>query len=141
MIVLDTDHVRVLRLGDARAAALEQRILSAGDPDIFTTIVSVHEGIKGWQDEANRATTAAQIIQHYERLYRLITFFGSWPLLPFDQAAGSEYERLRRLRLRSINTLDLRIASIVLSRSALLLSGDGHFGLVPDLRVEDWRSQ
>jgi predicted nucleic acid-binding protein len=140
MIVLDTDHVRVLRLGDARARALEERLIAADDPEIFTTVVSVHEGIKGWQDEVNRANTVSQIIQHYERLHRLIAFFGSWPLLPFDQAAGAEYEHLRGLRLRSINTLDLRIAAIVLSRAALLLSGDGHFGLVPNLRVQDWRS-
>jgi predicted nucleic acid-binding protein len=140
MIVLDTDHVRVLRLGDARAAALEQQLIAANDPEIFTTIVSVHEGIKGWQDEVNRARSVSQIVQHYDRLGRLIAFFGSWPLLPFDQAASAEYERLQRLRLRPINTLDLRIAAIVLSRGALLLSGDRHFDLVPGLRVQDWRS-
>jgi hypothetical protein len=65
MIVLDTDHVRVLRLGDARAAALEHRLLSVDDPDIFTTLVSVHEGIKGWQDEANRAVPRMSVCEAF----------------------------------------------------------------------------
>jgi predicted nucleic acid-binding protein len=64
--------------------------------------------------------------------------------LPFDQAAADEFRRLKTISsIRNLKTTDLRIAAIVLSRGALLLSADRHFGTIAQatqLRVQDWRS-
>lgn len=59
-------------------------------------------------------------------------------VVPFDEPAGVEYQRLRRARIR-IGTMDLKIAAIVLSRNGLLLSLNlTDFGQVPGLQVDNW---
>jgi predicted nucleic acid-binding protein len=145
MVVLDTDHLRVLQSRSSRAQQLLSR-LEAQPLPVYTTIVSAHENVKGWQDEANKASRRSEdLIRHYEELQRLLAFYRLWRTLPFDASAASEWERLTKMRLGRLNALDLRIAAIVRSQPAfasssiLLLSGDGAFGAVPGLRVEDWR--
>jgi tRNA(fMet)-specific endonuclease VapC len=62
------------------------------------------------------------------------------PVLAFDEAAAAVFQRLRRSRLRA-GTMDLKIAAIVLSRDAILLSRNlGDFSQIPNLHVEDWTS-
>jgi tRNA(fMet)-specific endonuclease VapC len=142
MIVLDTDHLRVLQSGGPSAATLEARLLAGAD-GVYTTVVTVHENVKGWQDELNRARTSAAVVEHYARLPRLLLFYSRWNVLPFDAAAAAEFDRLRALRLGRLNTLDLRIAAIARSRptpdAVLLLTGEAAFTAVPGLRCEDWR--
>jgi tRNA(fMet)-specific endonuclease VapC len=59
-------------------------------------------------------------------------------VLVFDVPAAATFQQLRRMRLR-IGTMDLKIAAIVLSREATLLSRNLiDFGRVPGLQVEDW---
>lgn len=56
-------------------------------------------------------------------------------------AAAAIYLGLRAQRIR-IGTMDLRIASIVMSKGAILLSRNlTDFAKVPGLRVEDWLLQ
>jgi tRNA(fMet)-specific endonuclease VapC len=60
------------------------------------------------------------------------------PVLDFDENAADVFQRLRQARIRT-GTMDLKIASIVLSRGDTLLSRNlVHFSKVPDLHVEDW---
>ena len=60
------------------------------------------------------------------------------PVLVFDAPPVVTFQRLRRTRLR-MGTMDLRIAAIVLSREATLLSRNlADFARVPGLQVEDW---
>lgn len=65
-------------------------------------------------------------------------------VMPFDAAAAEVYGPLRT-QLESVGQrlaeADLRIASIALSRSAVLVTGNvRHFGRVPQLVVENWLS-
>jgi tRNA(fMet)-specific endonuclease VapC len=56
----------------------------------------------------------------------------------FTDAAGVEFQRLRKLGVR-IGTMDLRIAAIALTLDATLVTRNGSdFDKVPDLRWEDW---
>jgi tRNA(fMet)-specific endonuclease VapC len=85
-----------------------------------------------------RAKTGAQEIEAYARLKRHLDDFRTIVVLDFDERAGVEYQRLRRLRVR-IGTMDLKIAAIVLTHDATLLSKNlSDFGNVPGLKVEDW---
>lgn len=68
----------------------------------------------------------------------MLEFYAAWEVLPFDAAAADDFERLRKARVR-IGSQDLKIASIALSRGALLLSANlRDFRQVPGLRVESW---
>jgi tRNA(fMet)-specific endonuclease VapC len=63
----------------------------------------------------------AQQITAYARLLSHLDNYRRIPVLGFDESAATEFQRLRRSRLR-IGTMDLKIAAIVLSRDATLLS-------------------
>jgi len=82
----------------------------------------------------------AQQITAYGRLLSHLDNYRRIPVLAFDEAAAIEFQRLRRSRLR-MGTMDLKIAAIVLSRDATLLSRNlVDFNQIPDLQVEDWTS-
>src|SRR5947207_15675684 len=115
MLVLDTDHLRVLQAGGSRAAILMQRLRGHSGP-VYTTVISAHENINGWQAEFNAAARASDLVNHYARLEKLLRFYGRWQVLPFDSAAETEYARLARLRLGRLGPQDLRIAAIVLTQ-------------------------
>jgi len=80
---------------------------------------------------AEQVTAYRRLLQHLDNYRRI-------PVLGFDEAAAVVFQRLRRARLR-IGTMDVKIAAIVLSREALLLSRNlADFRQVPGLQVEDW---
>lgn len=137
-IVLDTDHMSLLEWGDDGSELLRERLADAGSEDVATTIVSYEEQMRGWMAYGARAKTIGQQVEAYWRLRRQLENYRQIPILDFDDAAATEFQRLRRSRIR-IGTMDLKIAAIALSRDALLLSRNlVDFQKVPDLKVEDW---
>lgn len=139
MILLDTDHLSILRyLDHPRCAALRTRLQSSPDPQVATTIISAEEQMHGWLAEINRLRDPHRQIPVYERLAKMFDFYRDWDIVPFDERAADEFERLRKQRVR-IGTQDLKIASIALVQNALLLSANlRDFHQVPGLRVENW---
>jgi tRNA(fMet)-specific endonuclease VapC len=74
----------------------------------------------------------------YEQLRATVAYFCDLSILPFDNAAQRQYQQLRSQKIR-MGALDLRIASIVLSRNAILITRNQRdFGQVPYLKLEDW---
>jgi tRNA(fMet)-specific endonuclease VapC len=85
-----------------------------------------------------RARNLAQQVEAYSRLRRQLDNYRQILVLDFDEQAAAEFQRLRRGRIR-VATMDLRIAAIVLSRDATLLSANlADFRAVPGLKVQDW---
>jgi tRNA(fMet)-specific endonuclease VapC len=139
MLVLDTDHLVELDRGSAQGAALQRKLIDAGD-EVATTIISAEEQFRGWLAQLHRQRDPHEQIATYQRLQRRIEFFAAWHVLPWDTDAADILQDLRRQRLR-IGTMDLKIASIVLAHDATLLSRNlRDFQKVPNLRVEDWLS-
>jgi tRNA(fMet)-specific endonuclease VapC len=139
MILLDSDHVSVLRYPESKGHnALRARMIASEDQDFGVPVVSVEEQMRGWLALINRLRDIHQQIPAYERLASLFTFFSDWQIIPLDQSAADTFNRLRRERIR-IGTQDLKIASIALAQDGLLLSANlRDFQRVPDLRVENW---
>ena len=138
MIVLDTDHVSLLEWDFDGSAPLRERLADVAPDEVATTIISYEESMRGWMAYIARARTVAQQIQGYERLRRHLENYRQIPMLDFDEDAGSEFQRLRRARIR-IGTMDLKIAAIALANGATLLSRNRiDFEKVPGLTVEDW---
>ena len=54
---------------------------------VYTTVISAHENINGWQAEFNTAARSSDLVTHYARLEKLLRFYGQWQVLPFDPAA------------------------------------------------------
>ena len=139
MILLDTDHLSVLKYDEhPRCRALRARMNASEDPFFATTIVSAEEQMRGWLAKIHAAKDPEQQVAWYEQLAWLIEFLADWQIIAFDQQAAVEFKGLKRLRLR-IGTFDLKIAAIARIHDAVLLSGNHRdFGRVPGLQVESW---
>ena len=106
--------------------------------EIATTVSNYEEQMRGWLARAAQANTAGKMVTAYARLLKHVETFKYVPMLPFDEAAAEEFERLRRARVR-IGSMDLKIAAIALTTGATLLKRNlSAFAKVPDLLTEDW---
>jgi tRNA(fMet)-specific endonuclease VapC len=123
--------------GSASGLALVQR-LDRSDHDVAATIISAEEQLRGWLAQINRVRDTSKQIDAYGRLQRRIAFYASWHLLPWDTEAAAKFKQLRSQGIR-IGSMDLKIASIVITKNAILLSRNlADFGQVPEMQVEDW---
>ncbi len=138
MLILDTDHLVEYQKGtSAESQRLKERLAQQSQP-FGTTIISVEEIMRGWMAAIRRAREPRDQVNAYVKLRRLFQFFAVWRVLDFDQAAAQEFERLRTAKIR-VGTMDLKVASIALARSATLLTRNrSDFETVPELVVEDW---
>ena len=139
MILLDTDHVNVLKYPEhPRFASLTTQLNTSDDQDIATTVITVEEQMRGWLAWINRSDDVHRQVPAYQELLRLFVFFSRWHVVPFDEQAASEFQDLRAQRIR-IGTMDLKIAAIALVHDALLLSANlRDFLQIPNLRVANW---
>lgn len=131
MYCLDTDVLSAV-LKREPPLHLIRRLARTPPTDQCTTAITLGELVYG---VARRGSPALA-----ERVRGLIASAG--PILPFDQAAAQRYGPLRanlEIGGRRLAEPDLRIAAIVLSRDATLVTGNvRHFARVPDLNIEDW---
>ncbi len=139
MFVLDTDHISILqaKAGDDWRR-LRKRLDEQPRTNFSVSIVSFHEQIGGWYAQLGRAKNAADTLRAYRMLERTLATFAGTQVLPFDEAAIELFADQRRQKVR-IDTLDLRIACIAISRNMTLLTRNTvDFARVPGLKFEDW---
>src|SRR3990172_12486171 len=121
MLVLDTDHMSLLEWGSDSAALLRERLADRDEREVATTIINYEEQIRGWMAYIAGARSLAEQVEAYRRLRSHLDNYRQIPVLDFDDAAAEVYQQLRRDRVR-IGTMDLKIAAIVISLDATLLS-------------------
>lgn len=139
MILLDTDHLSVLRDRlHSLNSQLVARLFACNDPVILPTVISLEEQMRGWLAEVRRRKHIHDQVPIYLKLTETVDFYNQWRIVPFDAAAADMFGNLRASKIR-VATQDLKIASIALANGALLLSANLiDFQQVPGLRVEDW---
>jgi tRNA(fMet)-specific endonuclease VapC len=137
--LLDTDHISILqRKTEPEYSALVTRISRYPASDLGSSIISFHEQVLGCHTYINRARSPKGVIHGYEMLAEVLRHFAGTSILPFDGPAAVEFDRLQAQRIR-IATMDLRIASIALSRGLVVLTRNtSDFGKIPGLNTEDW---
>lgn len=138
MWILDTDHLTILERGGSSAFSLQMRLGQVPVQDVDTTIISYEEQMRGWLARTAQAKTLSERVKSYQLLRKHIETFADFTIFGFDEAASSQFERLRQASIR-IGTNDLKIAAICLANDATLLTRNlKDFGKVPGLRAEDW---
>jgi tRNA(fMet)-specific endonuclease VapC len=138
MYLLDTDHISLIHRGGTEGRRIQSRLASVPPEQVFLSIVSYEEQMRGWLADIARARSVAQQKPRYEELNRMLNLYCTTPLLPFDDAAITVFQNLWLLRLR-VGTMDLKIAAIALANDATLLTRNlADFGRIPNLRAEDW---
>ena len=133
--ILDTDHVSLLERKDTLVVDKFSRS-PVGKTAI--TIITWEEQMRGRLNVIRQATSSEQRILAYTRLLSTIRFLQNFPIINFDAMADRNYMQLQAQKIR-VGTQDLRIASIALSGSAVVVTRNQRdFGKVPNLMLEDW---
>jgi tRNA(fMet)-specific endonuclease VapC len=133
--LLDTDHLTLVERGHA---PLVQRVTAQPAGAVGTSAVTVEEALRGRLASLARPLGGAARVRGYALLLGTVRLFNHLPLLPFDQAAETEYQRLRAQHPR-LGTQDLRIAAVAFVNALTLLTRNRRdFSLVPSLRIDDW---
>jgi tRNA(fMet)-specific endonuclease VapC len=138
--ILDTDVFTIAELQDSpEYRNLHTRVLELTAEDaLVTTIVTYEEQTRGWLAYAAKSRLTAHQIKPYARLKKHLRLYARFEVVDFDEAAGREFDRLRRLGIR-LGAADLKIAAIAISRNGILISRNlRDFRKIPNLRVEDW---
>jgi predicted nucleic acid-binding protein len=145
-LILDTNHLDVLWYKRAGRDRLVTRLENAQEYTISTTIINVQEKFQGWISEINSGDTSfSRELECYRLMFELTVRFPNLKILPFDEAASKEYERLTKAKV-NVKPMDKKIAAIALvhislGHNIIILTQDtDDFLRVPELanRVEDW---
>src|SRR5262249_53130526 len=108
MILVDTNHLDVLMGSGPRTDRLFARLIGAPDDEISTTIVDVQEKVQGWLAKIRMwDNNVPRQVPYYELFGQLLTFFGDWRVMPFDAAAATRFEELRKRKL-GVGPMDLK---------------------------------
>lgn len=122
MIILDTDCLSLLnRERLLESSKLRQRLEQFSPDELFTTIITFEEQMRGWMAFIAKAKTIEQQIYAYERLHRSLEAYSNTTVLDFDENAAKTFQDLKSQKIR-IGSMDLKIASIAISRKAILVS-------------------
>ena len=133
--VLDTDTVTRQQ---GNHAAVLRRLQQLPATQVFTTVVTLREQVRGRLAIVDRADEGPALVRAYEQFQVTVDYFKQIHLLPFTAAAAEQLRQLRTQKVR-VATQDLRIAAIVLSVEGVLVTSNlRDFGRVPGLSVEDW---
>jgi tRNA(fMet)-specific endonuclease VapC len=137
MHLLDTDTLTHLHAGHPRVI---DHIKKLDDPMVGTTIITKIEVLRGRFDFMLKAATGAELLRAQQLLVRSEELLAQTIVVPVDEAAAIQFERLRATRaLKKIGRADLLIASVALAQRATLVTRNmRHFRQIPGLSLANW---
>jgi tRNA(fMet)-specific endonuclease VapC len=107
--------------GGAEGENIRARLATVPEAEVAASIVSYEEQMRGWLAHIAGLRGVDRQVEGYRQLERLLGFYCDTHLLPFDEKAVDEYQRLWLARIR-VGTMDLKIAAIALANNATLLT-------------------
>lgn len=139
MIILDTGSLSIFdREKYLETSVLRKKLIQFPPEDIFTTIITFEEQMRGWMSYLAKCKTIEQQIFAYERLNQFLENYRKIQIVKFDEKSAKVFQQLKSNKIR-IGTMDLKIASIAIANEAILVSRNlKDFEKVPDLTVQDW---
>lgn len=140
MIILDTDILTHFSHGKAEVQQHWDAALRANpDEKLVLTVVTWCEAIRGRTESVLKAADADGVKQAEELLWMTHELLNQFEILPFDDAAAEQFEKLRKQKKLRMDRGDMLIASIVLAQDGVLATGNTkHYKGIVGLRVEDW---
>jgi tRNA(fMet)-specific endonuclease VapC len=138
MYLLDTDHISLIQRGGAEGQRILAKLTNFREDEIGVTVITYEEQIKGWLKALSAAKRREETAFGYLGLKQTARDFCSIEILSFDLAAIAQYENLRAT-YRRLGQNDLKIAAIVLTHNATLLTrNQKDFGQIQGVKIEDW---
>lgn len=137
MYILDTDHISIMDRGGSAAQPLLSRLILVKPNQVFTTIITYEEQMRGWLSYTAKTSIITKQIAAYQKLERHIANYRKILVLSFDEKAGEVFQNLRKQYPR-LGAMDLKIAAIALAnQSTLLTRNTKDFGQIRNLSIED----
>jgi tRNA(fMet)-specific endonuclease VapC len=137
MYLLDTDHLSILQRQGNSAQPLMRRLQINTSP-ISATVISYEEQTRGWMKYFAQAKNLEQQVIAYQRLQQHAINYCNIALVPFDTRSAEQFQQLRKQYPR-LDTMDLKIAAIVLTHNATLLTrNQKDFSQIQGVKIEDW---
>jgi tRNA(fMet)-specific endonuclease VapC len=131
--LFDTDHLTFFQHGHPQVA---RRLALQSPGAVGISVVTVEEILRGRLAGLARAQDGPTRIRNYSLLEQALLDFVQFPVVPFDQAAETNFQQFRTIR---IGTRDLKIASIALAHQLVMVTANRRdFSRVPGLLLEDW---
>ncbi len=139
MIILDTDCLSLFdREKYLESSILRKKLNEFSPHDIFTTIITFEEQMRGWQSFIAESKTIDQQIYSYQKLHRFFESYRNTQVLDFDEKSAEIFQQLKSQKIR-VGTMDLKIAAIAVSNNAILVSRNlSDYEQIPNLTVHDW---
>ena len=135
LYVLDTDHLSLLQRGNEN---IRTHLLVIAPAEIAITVVSLEEQLRGWLAVIHKASNGEQRIKAYYQLKEITQAFSELNILDYNEQAEQLFEQFRKEKNR-IGTQDLRIACIVLTNKAVLITRNQRdFSQISGLQTQDW---
>jgi tRNA(fMet)-specific endonuclease VapC len=135
--LLDTDTLTHLYSGNSNVT---NRLKSVTDVEVGITIVTKVEILRGRIDYLLKADNGSNLLKAQELFFRTERLLGELLIVPMNQVAVTEFDRLRVVsKFNKIGRADLLISSITLAHRATLVTRNlRHFKQIPGLRLENW---
>lgn len=133
--LLDTDILSLYQFGEP---TVSRAIRSRPPNELSIAVISIEEQLTGWYRLLRRVKQADQLALTYQSLAQTVRFLNQFMIRSFTVGAISRYEQLVRMKL-NVGRMDLRIASIALEESCLVVTRNVRdFQRIPGLVVENW---
>jgi predicted nucleic acid-binding protein len=137
--VLDNDIYTLYFTCESTQPILERRILSTPPEQIWISIVTAEESIRGAFKLIKDNQNSARVTLGYRFLSKTLFALRQYQILPFDEDAYAAFQTIPIEIRRSIKTRDSRIAASALSRGYTVVTRNvQHFQQVSGLVCEDW---
>jgi tRNA(fMet)-specific endonuclease VapC len=138
MYILDTDHLSLIQRGGAAGQQILARMAHLSNDDLFVTVISYEEQVKGWFKVLSTAKSREETAFGYLGLQQMSQDYCAIAMLSFDLPAIAQYEQLRA-RYRRLGQNDLKIAAIAIHQGGTLLTcNQKDFGQITELQSENW---
>ncbi|MCA2666108.1 MAG: type II toxin-antitoxin system VapC family toxin [Microcystis sp. M114S2] len=136
--MFDTDHLSFIQRNGKEGKQILKKLATLDNPEVAVTIITYEEQVRGRLLFISKAKTVEQQILAYQGLEQLIIDYQSIVLIPFNQVAMLEYQRLRKLYPR-LGKMELKIAAITLTNKGIFLTRNStDFQQIDEFKIEDW---
>jgi len=138
LYVLDTDHLSLYQRGHE---TIKTHLLAIYPDQPVITVVTAEEFITGRLAQLHQAKTAEERLRAYGWFTAALNLLCGFTILPYDLQAENYFQQFRSQKIR-VGTQDLKIAAMVLSRQATLVTrNQKDFARVPGLKITDWSNE
>ncbi|NCR74405.1 MAG: type II toxin-antitoxin system VapC family toxin [Microcystis aeruginosa K13-06] len=136
--MFDTDNLSFIQRNGKEGKQILKKLATLDNPEVAVTIITYEEQVRGRLLFISKAKTVEQQILAYQGLEQLIIDYQSIVLIPFNQVAMLEYQRLRKLYPR-LGKMELKIAAITLTNKGIFLTRNStDFQQIDEFKIEDW---